>query len=181
MRAVNGKILVRVDMAQKNSMRIGDMVVRTMPLFNKNYRERSPVVAQVAESNRFLTEGDIIVTHHNHFYEPSPYHLQDDLFSIPLNKTIFGVVSSWGELRPLFGNIICNKIEKPSFLPLPPEQRELFINKYEVVDAGWTTCKKGQMIFTRPNSGYEIVYNFNGEERRVIKVDGDMVCGVLKP
>lgn len=180
MRAVNNKVLVRVDMGQKNSIRIGDIAVKTVASFNKNYRERSPVVGEIAETNRFLQKGDIAVFHHNHFYDPSPYYLQDDLFSVPLNKTIFGTLSSQGEVYPVFGNLICNRIVIPSFLPLPPEQQQFHINQYEVVNPGWTTYKKGQVIFTRPNSGYEIVYVFNGEEKRIIKVDGDMICGVVK-
>lgn len=180
MRAVNNKVLVKVDMAQKNAMRIGDTIVKTALTFEKNYRERSPVVGQIMETNRFIREGDIAIFHHNHFYDPSPYYLQDDLYSVPLNKTIFGTLNNYGEMIPVFGNLICKRIPIPSILPLPPDQQKFYINRYEILNPGWTTYKEGAIIFTRPNSGYEIVYNWNQQEKRVIRVDSDMVCGFLK-
>lgn len=179
MKAVNNKVLVRVDMRQKDCMIIGDTIVKTAWGFGTNYRERSPVVCQFAEKTKLFRKGDIAICHHNNFYDPSPYHLEGDLFSVPVNKTIFGVLDSEGNMTPVMGNMICKTIPVPSLLPLPRDQQKDFINRYEIVEPGWTHYKKGQIIFTRPYSGYLIVYTWGFEERRVLKVDSDMVCGIL--
>lgn len=180
MKSVNNKILVRVDMAQKNAMMVGNVLVQTANLYATNYREKSPVIGVFAESNKFFKEGDIAIFHHNHFYHPSPYYLQDDLYSVPMNKTIFGVLNSQGELTPVMGNILCNRIPVKTPFPVPPDQQKFHINQYEVTDRGWTTYKKGNIILTRPNAGYEIVFFFDKIEKRIIKVTDDQICGVVK-
>ncbi len=180
MKATNGKVLVRVDMEQKNAMKIGDVVCKTANNFGTNYRERSPVIGVFDEGTEYFDKGDFALFHHNHFYHPSPYYLQDDLYSVPLNKTIFGLLNHNREMTPLFGNMICKKIPIPTALPLPPDEQKFYNDQYEIVDSGWTIYKTGDIIFTRPHSGYEIVYIFDKEEKRVIKVDSEMVCGILK-
>lgn len=177
---VNNRIIVRVNMAQKNEITIGGVTVRTAHKYENNYREKSPVVAEVVEGNDQIRTGQIICCHHNHFYHPSPYFLYDDLYSIPFNKTIFGTFDSGGNLSPTCGNMVCLKVDVETLLPVPPEERKQHIDRYIVDDPGWTIYKEGQMVFTRPHSGYEIVYVWNNVERRIVKVDSEMVCGVAK-
>jgi hypothetical protein len=176
---VNQKIIVRVNMKQKDEIKVGDTLVKMALKYEKNHREKSPVVAEVVHGNDLIKTGQIICTHHNHFYPPSPYFLYDDLFSIPCNKTIFGVFDSAGHLIPVCGNMVCQTVDIETPLPVPPEQRKKHIDRYVIQDPGWTVYKKEQTVFTRPYSGYEIVYVWQNIERRVIKVDSEMVCGVL--
>lgn len=180
MKSVFEKVLVTVDMNQKDFMTLGDSVVRMAQSFSTNYRERSPVLGRFAETNKFFREGDVAVFHHNHFYHPSPYHLYDDLFSVPMNKTIFGTIDSHGEMTPVMGNMICERIPVKTPFPVPPDQQEYHTSQYLVVNPGWTTYKINDIIFTRPASGYEIVYTWDGIEKKILKVSEDMVCGVLK-
>ncbi len=180
MRSVNQKVLVRVNLSQKDYMEVGGTVIKTALNFDFNYRRRSPVVGQFAESNKLFKEGDLAIFHHNHFYPPSPYFIQDDLFSVPMTKAIFGVLDSNGEMTPVMRNMAVSLIPVPSLMELPPDLQTTYINRYKIEDAGWTTYKKGQIIFTRPNSGYEIVYTWNNIEKRIIKISEDMVCGVVK-
>lgn len=161
-------------------MEVGGVTVKTALEFDKNYRNRSPVVGQFAETNEYFKEGELALFHHNHFYPPSPYFLQDDLFSVPMTKSIFGVLDSQGEMTPVMGNIVVKTIPIPTLLDVPREMQQNYINRYEIVNSGWTTYKKGDIIFTRPHAGYPIVYIWNGEERTVIKVPDDQVCGILK-
>lgn len=167
-------------MSQKDYMEVGGVVVKTATEFDVNYRRRSPVIGEFAESNDFFKKGQLAIFHHNHFYSPSPYHVQDDLFSVPMGKTIFGTLDSHGKLTPVMGNLTVKTIPIPSVLPLPPELQKNYIHRYEVVNGGWTHYKKGDVIFTRPMAGYEICYTWNGEERKVIKVPDDQICGILK-
>ena len=79
-------------MAQKTLMKIGSVEVSMAMNYEANYIVKSPVLAVVVEGNQYLKKDDIIICHHNHFYGDSPYFLQDDLYSIPFNHTIFGVL-----------------------------------------------------------------------------------------
>lgn len=177
---VNGKITVRVNRDQKNEFLIGGVRVASALKYENNHREKQPVIAEVVDGNEYIRTGQIICSHHNHYSENSPYYLYDDLYNIPFSKTIFGVFDSQGNLSPTCGNMICEMIDVETTLPLPPSQRQQHIHRYKILDAGWTKYKPNQIIFTRPYSGYVIVYVWDGEERRVVKVDSEMVCGILQ-
>lgn len=177
--AVNEKIIVRVDMKQKNFMKIGNTIVKTAHNFGTNYRERSPVVGQIVSGNKLLKEDQIAVFHHNHFYPPSPYHLQDDLYGVPFNQTIFGILDN-DILKPICGNILGHRVCEETFLPVPVEHQKLYIDRIIVEDPGWTKYKKGQLLFIRPHSYYEIIYSINSVEYKIHKVHEDMVVGCVK-
>lgn len=176
----NGKIVVRVDMAQKNSMLIGGVKVMTAMKFEKNYREKSPVIAEVVDGNRFLQSGDFLLCHHNHFYHPSPYHLQDDLYSIPANHTIFATLSPSGDVSPVYGNVLACKAEVETVIPVPPEYRTFHKDRGLILDGGWTKFRAGDLVFTRPSAIYEIVYIFGDIEKRVCKINSEMICAVVE-
>jgi hypothetical protein len=179
MKAVHDRVIVRVNGLQKDEMLLGDMLVKMTPLFEINYREKSPVVAEVVEGNEHFRQGAVIVCHHNHFGDNSPYYLYADLYSIPFNKTIFGKFDVDGNIFPVCGNMICEYVYPESEFILPEQERKPLISQYKVVDPGWTIYKAEQIIFTRPHAGYQIVYHWNKQERRTVKIDSDQVCGVL--
>lgn len=161
-------------------MTVNGITVKLATEFDKNYRERSPVLCEVIRGNGYVLNGDILLAHHNSFYLPSPYHLHDDLFSIPFNGNIaFAEIGENGDLIPLCDNLICERIIIETYLPLPPEQQKSYINRALVKDGRGTPYKKGQIIFHRPNAGYEIVYIWQTIEKRVIKVPAEQVCGIL--
>lgn len=178
MKAVNNRILVKVNMEQKNSIMVGGIMLSTAIRFETNYREKSPVLAEVIEGNTRLPKGTIICCHHNHFYSPSPYQLEDNLFSIPFNKTIFATVNKNGVLSAICGNVLGERVKKISMGFV--EHTEFYVDRLLVKDKGWTSYKENSTIICRPNAPYDIVYNWNGVERRVTKVSEDMICGYLK-
>lgn len=175
----NNKIVVRVDLGQKDTLKIGDTIISTALKYETNYRYSSPTVAEVVEGNNFVKSGDILLVHHNLLYLPSPFHLENDLFSIPFSRVLFAKVDKQGYLDPICGNMICEEIQIESELELPTELKTVHINRYNVVLPGWTLFKKGDIVFTKPHSGYGIIYHFNEVQTRAIKVDSEMVCGVL--
>lgn len=177
--SANEKIIVRVNNEQKDFVRIGDVSFQMALSYEKNYRERSPVVAEVLNGNDVLKSGDIILCHHNLFYLPSPFHLWDDLFSIKYNSTIFAKINNTGDLIPMGGNMLCDRIYKEGNEMIPPELREKCTDKVLITDSGDSDFKKGDIVFTRPHSYYEIVYTINGAINRIHKCHKDMVCGVL--
>lgn len=180
MKAVNNRIVVKVNMEQKETMIIGGITLSTATKFDSNYREKSPTVAEVIEGNNVLKSGDIIVCHHNHFYSPSPYQLEDNLFSIPFNKTIFAKVNKKGKLSAICGNVLGERVIIKNELEVSSEHQKKYIDRILLTDKGWTSYKNGSTVICRPNAPYDIVINWNGEERRITKVDSDMIVGYLK-
>lgn len=175
----NNKLIVRVDPNQKNEIKIGRTTLTTALLFENNYRERSPVVGVIVHGNEVLKEGDVALFHHNHFYQPSPYWIGADLFSVPFNKTIFGILNEEGHIKPMCGNIICVRVPIKYNIPVPIEEQKTYIDRAFVINPGQTSYDPGQLIFHRPYAGYDIVYNWKGEERRRTKVHEDMIIGYL--
>lgn len=176
----NNKILVSVNMKQKDTIKIGDIEVSMALKFENNFREKSPTVACVVHGNAYVKEGDILLCHHNTFYTPSPYHLYDNLFSIPANgNLLFMRLDDQGEAKPIFGNLVCERVKVETAIPLPPEKVRTYIDRATVIDPGLTRYKKGQLIFHRPSAGYDIVYLFNRVEKRVTKVPDWQVCCVV--
>ncbi len=180
MKPTNNRVLVRVDQEQKSVMKIGETTFSMALKYEVNYREKSPVIAQVIQANDRLKEGDLLLCHHNHFYQPSPYYLQSDLFSIPANHTIFATIGLSGELTPVYGNVLADKVEIPSLLPLPPEMRQHFKDRGLIVDGGNTEFQPGDLVFTRPSAMYEIVYIFGEVEHRICKINSEMICAVVE-
>ena len=180
MKVVNNRIIVQVNMEQKNSMIVGGVLLHTALKFEVNYREKSPVIAKVVEGNKYLNKGDILICHHNHFYPPSPYFLEDDLYSIPFNKTIFAKINSEGKITPICGNILGERIPIKTEFEVPSESRKKYIDRILVTHKGWSKHKQGQIILCKPNAPYDIVYNFGGIEKRITKVSEDMVLGYLQ-
>jgi hypothetical protein len=177
MRPANKKIIVRVQMAQKDTMKLGDLIVRTATKYETNYREKSPVVAEVVEGNKIVRNGQIILCHHNHFYPPSPYYLDGDRFAIPANQTIFCIVHHDGGIHPVYGNMICKRVQIPSTIPLPPEQVKTYNDRVIVVNPGSTQYKAGDLLFHRVSASYDIVYNINKVENRITKLHEEWVIG----
>ena len=177
--SVNDRIIVQVDQSQKDCMMIGGVKVLLGQKYQTNYREKSPILAEVLEGDGRLNKGDIILCHHNHFYGTSPYHLFDELYSIPANHTIFAVLSPSGMLLPVYGNVLASRVEIETSLPVPAEFLEYHIDRGLILDGGWTRFSPGDMVFTRPHSLYEIVYIWDGEERRSWKINSEMICAVI--
>ena len=101
------------------------------------------------------------------------------MFSIPVGKTIFAKLLTTGELQPMYGNMLCERISIPSYLPLPPEQQKEYINRVKITDKGWTSYANGQIVLHRPSAAYDIVYKYNGELKIITKIDSEQICGVL--
>lgn len=175
----NGKILVKVDLEQKSTTVINGVEIIMASKYDNNYREKSPVLAEVIVGNGIVVNGDILLCHHNLFYLPSPHHLYDNVFSIKTGSTIFAKIDKAGCLIPLYGNVLCDRIEKKTEIPLPPEQIEKHTDKVVVTNGHGTAFKNGDILLTRPHSYYEIVYMYDGVERRVHKCNTEMVCGVV--
>lgn len=177
---VNDKIIVSVDMRQKDTMMIGDIEVKMAQLFETNFREKSPVIAKVVDGNDYIRSGYVIICHHNHYMPPSPYFLFENLYSIPTNNTIFAILKDDGKLSAVYGNVLGDRIDIDTFLPVPDNQRKKYHDRILITDPGDTKYKEGRVIITRPHAPYDIVYNFGGRVMRKTKVNSEMIVGVIR-
>lgn len=180
MKPTNDKIILRVDQRQKETIEIGGVTFSTANKYETNYRYKSPTVATVVEGNDQVRKGDVLLIHHNLCYSNSAHLLEGDLFSVPFTKILFAKVFISGDVFPICGNLICKEIEEETLLPVPGELKQVYKNRYLVVNPGSTKYKEGDIIFTRPSSGYTIVYNWGGLEKKIVKVDSDMICGFVR-
>lgn len=178
-KSANSKLIVRVDPTQKNEIKMGGITMTAALLFENNYREKAPTIGVVVQGNEYIVNGEVALFHHNHFHMPSPYWIGDDLFSVPFNKTLFGVLDEDGNIAPMCGNILCHRVPIEYGMPVPVEEQKTYTDRAIVISRSHTEYKFGQMIFHRPHAGYDIVYNWFGEERRVTKVHEEMVIGVV--
>ncbi len=120
----------------------------------------------------------MLLCHHNLYYSPSPYHLSGDLFSVPSGKSLFAKIQLDGSLLPIFGNFLCERVDIPTDFILPEEERTQYLDRIIVTDPGYTRFKKGQLLFTRLYSYYEIVFTINSIEHRVHKCHEENVCAI---
>ncbi len=158
MKSANKKILVSCDLEQKEFIEMNGNKLKMAVLFEKNYREKSPVLAIAQQSKGEIKQNDILLVHHNTFYQPSPYWIKDDIFSIPYGKTIYGIIKMGGCIKPICTNIFVERVFKESLFPLPPESRETYIDRSVVLDGGISKYKKGVLLFHKPHAGYDIVF-----------------------
>lgn len=177
---VNNKIIVKCDINQKNTILISGSVFRLANLYEQNYRVKSPTIATVVEGNSFLRNGDILLCHHNLYFLPSPYHLGNDLFSVPFSKVLFAKILQDGELMPICGNIFGERIPKKYSIPIPPDKMEKYNDRMIISNPGYTRFKVGQTVFARPSSCYDIIYNWENEQKTVTKISEDMLTGIMK-
>lgn len=181
MQAANDKIIVRVNLEQKDSIEINGIKLQSATKYESNYREKSPVIAEVVSGNGSnIFDGDALLCHHNLFYLPSPHYLYDKLYSIKVGSTIFAKILNDGSLLPICGNMLCDRVEKQYQFEVPVENKEKYIDRVMVKNPGYTPYKQGQLLFTRPYSYYEIVYVHNGVEKRIHKCHESMIVGYLK-
>lgn len=181
MKAINDKVIVQCDLAQKNKFLL-DGTEFIVPLsFEVNYREKSPVLCRAVSENDVISKGDILVCHHNTFYEPSPFFLYDDFFSIICNgNIIFAKINVFdGSLLPLYGNMLCSQIAIPYNMVLPEKEQKPYPDRVLVTDPGYTKYKKNQILFHRPFGWYVIVYNWNKELKRVCKLHESQLVGMF--
>jgi hypothetical protein len=173
---IKGNILVSVNLSQKDEVDIGGNILKTGKNYNENFRERNPVVAFVEKGNKEIPTGSNIICNYSYFDLESPLFMYDNLYSIPVNEEIYAKVDSEGNLIPVCGNVLIERLMKENKFEIPYELKKEHINK----GIALTGELKDKLIFFLPFSNYTIVYNWNGEERRAIKIFEKEITGYLK-
>lgn len=174
----NNKIIVSVEFSQKEKIAVGNTEMLLAKQYSTNRRESMPVVCRVINGNGHIKDGTFILVHHNRFGEHSPHHLENNLYSLAYNKSIFAKLDSKGDAKSMCGNIIVQYIYPETSIPIPAHLMIPNPHKYRVVSNGFG-YKKDQIIFAYDKADYEIVYVFNGEEKRVVKISSMDIVGKL--
>lgn len=168
-------------MEQKEAINLAGIEFKISPQYATNHREKNPVIATVVNGYRNAPQGTFLICHHNSFEgETNPFQISDDTFSIPYNKsTVFCKIDNDGTLTGLLGNILAERINPESLLEIPISERKGYFDRVTIVKDGFG-FKAGQEVFTLPYADYQIVYFFDGEERRIIKVHKDDIVATIK-
>lgn len=135
----------------------------------------------ISQGIDFIKNGSHLICHHNCFEgDTNPFQISDNLFSIPFNKSIvFCSIDEQGELTGLLGNILAERVNPISLLEIPITDRKSYFDRVIILKDGFV-FEKGQEVLTLPYADYQIVYNINGEERRIIKVHQDEIVATIK-
>lgn len=172
-----GNIIVSVNLNQKDEAIIGGgNVLKTGKAYNENFRERNPVVAKVEVGNKEIPKGSYIVCNYSYFDLESPLFMFDNLYSIPVNEEIYAMVNQDGSLTPVCGNVLVDSFIKQSILELPSELLKPCIDRGTALTGEY----KDHTIFWLKYSNYEIVYQWNLEEKRAIKIHNTEITGYIK-
>lgn len=179
MQTKTGRVVVEVDLNQRFETKLGDHTIKTGARYSESFRQKNPAVCKVIEGNELLSAGTFLVCHYNHFDEDSPYKMYDNVFSIPLDELTIGRLDENGDLIAMFGNILVEEVEKPSFLELPSDLKKQKVNHGLVAqDAG--DYKKGDEILWLNYSNYKVLWKWMGVEREATRIEISEIVAFLK-
>lgn len=177
--AIQNSIVVKVDANQKNKYLLRETLIKSGKQYSENYRERTPVVAEIIDGVGELKTGRFIVTAYTCFDEDSQYLLFDNTYSIPVDEQIFALIEEDGSLTPVNGNLIVERQQIKTKFILPEELRKNHIDRGTVLK-GCDGFNTGDFIFWLRFSDYGILYTWNNIERSAIKIYKDEIVGILK-
>lgn len=179
MKPVNGSILVRVYLDQKQEANIGGNLLKTGKNYNDNFRERNPVVAYVEQGCKEIPTGVWVVCNYSYFDIESPLHLSDELYAIPVNEEIYAIVNEDGSLTPIMGNVLVERITKETKIELPEELKKPYLDR-GILLTSTEIIPKDSFILWLKMADYEICYTWKGEERRALKIHQSEITGYFK-
>jgi len=190
---MEGKIIIQYSADQKETIQYGTLKLYTpnRALLNENAREANPTAAMVLHGgDTFLKKGDVILFPHTILDTPSAIIEKNGaniIMTIPTDQnkiTIYGKVGKNGEVIPLFGNLVVQRIaqkELSSIIITPDAYKKDEENKSIVLAAPPDSdIIEGQTIIYYKYSDYQLVYNVNGEEKRAIMVKRQDVVALEK-
>ncbi len=182
MNILNDMIMLTVDDEQKESFVMGSnkfFIVPNRHKYNANGRDTNPVLAKVhlPGKNTPFMRGDIIVTVHNTLMNGA---MRLGKYCItPYDRWILAIVTNKGELKPTAAHVICERINMPSdedFI-VPESAQKQYTDRVKVIAGYGGNYEPGDVIGILKYADYEVVYNWNGEERRrVVVFKQDVIC-----
>lgn len=176
MKPAAGYIIVSVDLQQKDRAMIGGNSICTAYRYSHNYRDKAPVVAQIVEGTEALPAGKWLVCNYCYFDWGSQYHLYENLFSIPIDQELFAFVEDDGELTPICGNLLVERVTKETIIEIPDDLKKQYWDR-GIVSHGNIEYQSGMFILWLFAADYGIRYTWNGIERERIKIHESEIIG----
>lgn len=182
MKPAAGYIIVKVDLAQKEKAQIGNNTILTGYRYSHNHREKNPVVAQIVEGTEELPAGKWLVCNYCYFDWSSQYHMYDNLFSIPVDQELFAFIEEDGELTPICGNLLVERITKETIIDIPDDLKKQYWDRgiIKKVPCGTSEYQLNTFILWLFASDYGIRYTWNGIEKERIKIHESEIIGYYK-
>ena len=190
--AGHNKALVEVDIEQKTGVRFKGEGGRDFTLYRpvkytENGRISANVLCEVLSINSdnypYLKRKDMLLVHHNFFDESNGYFVSKNLetkkalFTIPVTRNFFARILKDGTVEPICENVIVERIFEPvpsSIIIVPDSYKKTFSDRFKVVASSKECLKNGinvgDVVLTFIKSDYEVCYNWDREDKTVIKV-----------
>jgi hypothetical protein len=175
---VENKILVSVDVNQKAKINANGSELFISKEFSNNRRESNPIICKVEHGNKKVLRETFLLVHHNRFVEGSPHHVEDNIYSLAWNESIFAKLDENGEAHSVCDNIIVDYVFDENEL-VPEQLKKPNKNKYKVRQRGFG-FKENQIVFAYPFANYEIIYVWKGVEKRVLKLKKSDIVAKIK-
>lgn len=158
--------------------------------YGDNSRETAPVVCDVISSSEEVKEickGDLLIVHHNMLMNDAiriekNNEEQTVTLSMFVNNLIYAKIDrDSGELIPVCDNVIAERIEikQSDIIESPFKVTEPMKFHVVAVPEGFEDFKAGDDILAHKLSDYEMVYHFNNQEKRAIRIWKEDVLGVF--
>lgn len=155
--------------------------------YGENNREISPTVCDiiaVGEGVKELEVGDKIIIHHNLILNEAMRVERDGqniIISMKADNMIFAKINKDGTLVPLYNNILAERIAAPKLSQFDVTERtEDMKFKILAIPNGYNDVSAGDTVLAYKLSDYEMVYHYNGVERRAIKIDAHDILAVFQ-
>lgn len=180
MLAKKGTIVVKVNPEQKDEAVIAGKKMLTGKYYATNFRERNPILARVLDGYGEVVTGSWIICNYTYFDFSSPYLLTDHKYAIPVDSEIYAVLGSDGEvLRPVFGNLVVRLVEEKHQLELP-EHLRIYEEDRGIIVKGNNHFKKDDFVLFLYKANLEMVYIWEGFEKRFVRIHEDEIVGIVK-
>lgn len=186
MKSVMKRFLVKFDVSQKeviqyNSLRL---YIPNRVDLNSNERETQPTMAEVVYSPiEGIKEGDFLLFQHTILNNRAfIVEKNGDIITSAIpsdgSELIYGKLDNFGNLIPLFGNTIIERIyeNEVSKIIITPEAYKKHEINFARCLLSYDNIPCGATVYYYKYSDYELIYNINGIEKKVIIVKrGDIV------
>lgn len=154
--------------------------------YNENDREAAPNICNViavGEGIEDIQVGDNIIVHHNMVKNDASHIEKKDgyvIFSMPYSNLIYAKIDDDGNLTPVSGTIIAERIQAKKLSQFDyTEKTEPMKFKVVSVPDNYTDVQANQNVLCYKMSDYEIVYHHKGTEHRAIRILQDDILGVF--
>ena len=192
MKALRKDIIIKFDINQKETIQYGTLklFIPSRDGLSENARESWATSGTVLES-KFdgIGIGDEVLFVHTILENEATWISKTDseiIMRIPTDGscTIYGKIGSKGEVIPMFGNVVCKRIDEApmsNIIITPDAYKKAEPTKGVVIcqssDSGYI---EGQTICYFPYSDYELCYMYKNEEKKAIMVKKEDIVGYIE-